>query len=258
MPKEVFSLGIPSELPLGRAVSLFLLDLLYPNRCPCCKQSIPWHRYVCDSCAATLALPEHAVCPGCGKAQEDCICDTAPAFDRGLAAVWYEGVGRAGILSLKDAESLHFARYCGTILGKQILADPQLNGYDCVVPVPMATRKKRRRYCNPAEVLAKEIAAVTRIPMRTDLLHCAETAVAQHTLSAAQRRKHVSQFSAAGKDLKGYRILLCDDVLTTGSTMNRCAELLKAQGAVSVAAAAAATTRRNKETADIHNLHTNS
>ena len=122
----------------------------------------------------------------------------------------------------------------------------------------MATRKKRRRYCNPAEVLAKEIAAVTRIPMRTDLLHCAETAVAQHTLSAAQRRKHVSQFSAAGKDLKGYRILLCDDVLTTGSTMNRCAELLKAQGAVSVAAAAAATTRRNKETTDIHNLHTNS
>ena len=61
-------------------------------------------------------------------------------------------------------------------------------------------------------------------------------------LSAAERHKNVEQFSAAPVSLEGMRVLLCDDVLTTGSTMNRCAALLKAQGAAEVAAISMTTT----------------
>lgn len=229
-----------------RAISLFLLDLLYPNRCPCCGVSIPWDAYLCENCQMLLEIPKNSICPGCGKAVEDCLCDTEPSFDRGLAATWYAGAGRSGVLSLKRAESLHFARFCGQELSRQIIEDFELQSYDCVVPVPMEKRKKWRRRINPAEILAKEIAAKTQIPLRTDLLRCGKTAAAQHTLSAAERRKNVHQFSATGADLTGYRILLCDDVLTTGSTMNRCAALLKTCGAVSVAAVVATTTRRKR------------
>ena len=68
------------------------------------------------------------------------------------------------------------------------------------------------------------------------------TGKTQHTLSAAERHKNVEQFSAAPVSLEGMRVLLCDDVLTTGSTMNRCAALLKAQGAAEVAAISMTTT----------------
>lgn len=119
-----------------------------------------------------------------------------------------------------------------------------------VAPVPMSRRKQLKRCCNPAAVLAKEVAAITRIPYRKDLLHDNGTGRQQHTLSAAQRRENTGQFSAGTVSLKGCRILLCDDVLTTGSTMNRCAALLKAQGAAEVAAVAATTTQLKKTEPD--------
>ena len=110
------------------------------------------------------------------------------------------------------------------------------------LPEIFLASKQRKRCCNPAAVFAREIAAVTRIPYRQDILHDNGTGKTQHTLSAAERHKNVEQFSVALVSLEGMRVLLCDDVLTTGSTMNRCAALLNAQGAAEVAAISMTTT----------------
>lgn len=87
------------------------------------------------------------------------------------------------------------------------------------------------------------MSSATGIPLRADLLEDTGTGAAQHTLSAKERAANTGHFQIPQTaDLTGYRILLCDDVLTTGSTMNRCAELLKSRGAAVVTAAAATTT----------------
>lgn len=240
-----------ADMGLGRKLELFLLDLLYPNACPCCGKSLPWQAYLCETCQTELlAYPADAFCSQCGKPVHDCICGEGLAYDRAVALTVYEGAVRKGVLSMKSAVSLQFGRFCGAELGKRILANDALSGYDMVAPVPMSRRKQLKRCCNPAAVLAKEVAAITRIPYRKDLLHDNGTGRQQHTLSAAQRRENTGQFSAGTVSLKGCRILLCDDVLTTGSTMNRCAALLKAQGAAEVAAVAATTTQLKKTEPD--------
>ena len=222
---------MPISISTGRKMQMFLLDLLYPNRCPCCNCSISWREYLCEACRQEVtAEPADAFCPLCGKLPRDCFCGTGLSYDRAAILTEYTGAARAGVLSMKSAASLHFGRFCGNVLGQRIAEDAVLSGYDSVVPVPMQLRKQRKRCCNPAAVFAREIAAVTRIPYRQDILHDNGTGKTQHTLSAAERHKNVEQFSAAPVSLEGMRVLLCDDVLTTGSTMNRCAALLKAQG----------------------------
>lgn len=226
----------------ARRWCMYLLDLFYPNCCPCCHKKILWKEYLCESCCTEMRMPGETFCPGCGKPWSQCICSTDLYYDRACVVTLYEGAGRKGILSMKSAESLQFGWHCAAILSERVLQDPQLRGYDLIVPVPMAKSRKKKRICNPAEVLAKELALLTGIPMRTDLLVDHGTGMTQHLLSAEARRRNVGQFDVQSVDLNGYRIILCDDVLTTGSTLNRCAQLLKSCGAVSVAAFVAAST----------------
>ena len=182
-----------ADMGLGRKLELFLLDLLYPNACPCCGKSLPWQAYLCETCQTELlAYPADAFCPQCGKPVHDCICGEGLVYDRAIVLTVYEG--------------LQFGRFCGAELGKRILADDALSGYDMVAPVPMSRRKQLKRCCNPAAVLTKEVAAITRIPYRKDLLHDNGTGWQQHTLSAAQRRENTGQFSAGTVSLNGCRI----------------------------------------------------
>lgn len=228
------------KLRRGRKCRMAVLDLFYPNRCPCCGTSIPWDSYLCGVCMEQIETSEEAFCPYCGKVSSDCICGTALSYDKAVVLTRYADAARAGVLSLKRASSLQFAWYCGTLLGERICQDPELSGYDAVVPVPMYKRTKRKRCLNPAEALAREIAASTGIPLCVKLLEDNGTGRQQHLLSAKERAENVAQFFLRpGAQLPGRRILLCDDVLTTGSTMNRCAKLLKSIGAEQVAAVAA-------------------
>ena len=98
------------------------------------------------------------------------------------------------------------------------------------------------------DVIIKALRRGFEVDDRDQFTNCAlvfaynGTGKTQHTLSAAERHKNVEQFSAAPVSLEGMRVLLCDDELPTGSTMNRCAALLKAQGAAEVAAISMTTT----------------
>ena len=141
----------------------------------------------------------------------------------------------------------NFARFSAKIIAERLLHSVDYGQYDCVTAVPMHHTKQRMRGFNQAELIGKALAAELEIPYRNDLLYKEKSAAAQHNLTAAERARNVSSFGAYDVSLDGMRILLCDDVLTTGSTMNRCAELLHRCGASCVTAAAAATTDRKRE-----------
>ena len=59
----------------------FLIDLVYPNRCPCCNQVIAWDAWICEACQIETALNPDTVCSGCGKPFDDCMCSESLAFD---------------------------------------------------------------------------------------------------------------------------------------------------------------------------------
>lgn len=221
-----------------KRIKRFLLDIFFPNRCPFCDKFIMWDEYYCAACWKALPLVGEEICHKCGKAP--CICNNELAYDGCYAALYYEGVAIEGILGLKTKNALNAAEVFGEILAKKL---PVTKKCDIIVPVPMSLKKQATRGYNQAEEIAAVISEKSGIPLRTTYLTKRDS-VAQHTLTAVERTKNAkTEFSGSDKDLSGKTILLCDDVMTTGSTVSECAKILKQMGAKAVFVAVGATTK---------------
>ncbi len=223
-----------------------LLNFFYPNRCPACDSLISAHALLCEACAEKLLLGQDDYCHLCGKV--NCICKHVQyAYDQAVVCSAYAEGTIPAIIALKSSRNTNFAPYAAQILANRLELGIYYKQIDCVMPVPMHSQKQRLRGYNQAALIAKEIARLMERPYREDVLTKGAGKIAQHKLNAAERARNVESFGIRETDLTGMRILLCDDVLTTGNTMNRCAALLKEQSAACVIAAAAATTIPKKQ-----------
>ncbi|MCQ2465111.1 MAG: double zinc ribbon domain-containing protein [Oscillospiraceae bacterium] len=219
-------------------VSRFLLDLAFPNRCPCCDGFIKWDMLVCGKCHRSVVPVYDKVCRKCGK--EICICAEELFYDMAAVPLRYEGPVREGILSLKRGNNKNFGIYTGRMLAEIIKNDFRSCRFDCVVPVPMSAYSLRKRGYNQAEVIASEISESLGIPVVSGILFKNNTQSSQHYLKRTERMKNITAIKINKTSLNGMNIILCDDVITTGSTVNRCAQLLKSSGCGSILLAAAA------------------
>lgn len=219
-----------------------LCDLLWPNCCPGCNTVLHPGELVCEICGEHMILPHDAVCHICGKAA--CVCKKRSfAYDRAVAACKYTDQTVSAVIRMKRSGNTNFAYFSARILADRIRYSLNFGQLDCVMPVPMHPSKERQRGYNQAALIADEIASLLSLPCRKDVLYKNKSRKEQHKLKNPEdRQKNVSSFGIHDIRLDGMRILLCDDVLTTGSTMDRCAALLKQNGASVVVAAAAATT----------------
>ncbi len=215
----------------------YLLDIVFPNRCPFCDEVIRWNKQVCDDCRATLIPACENICHKCGN--EECECDELKNYDNAYAAVFFddENVSRA-IYEFKRLGMSNLAEYTAEIVCKYI------DKADLVTGVPMGKRKRRRRGHNQADILAKCIGEYLNTPFENNLLYKIDTKEEQHNLDEQERQERVNDlFYASDVDLDGKTVVLCDDVMTTGATLNRCAELLKEMGADKVIVCVCAVTR---------------
>lgn len=219
-------------------VSKFILDLFYPNRCPCCGEFIRWDKLICGKCSRKVEAVYDKVCRKCGK--EICICSEDLRYSGAVVPFRYEGYAREGILSLKRGNNRNFGEYSGKIIARILKHEYKNRRFDFVVPVPMSKRSLVSRGYNQAEVIGREIADGLDIPVRNDILYKQNTSSSQHFLGRAQRFKNITAFDVNDIDISGKTVILCDDVITTASTVNRCASLLKQAGAAEVFLAAAA------------------
>ena len=220
-------------------VSRFLTDLFFPNRCPCCDDFIRWDKLICSRCHSEIVPVYERVCRKCGK--EICICAEELYYDMAAVPMRYENRVREGVLSLKRGNNKNFGEYSGKMLANIISEEFSDYHFDSVVPVPMSEQSRRKRGYNQAEIIASEISEKLRIPVADNLLVKQDTVSSQHYLNRTDRMKNISAIKLKHRlNLAGRNIILCDDVITTGSTVNRCAQLLKASGAGKILLAAAA------------------
>ena len=213
-----------------------LLDALFPMECVSCGAS---GNVICDKCAAVLPLLQSPCCEICSTPGDFARCERCVASERwfdGVRAPYrYAGIIRQAILALKYGGISAAAPQLGDLLA-DYLSDNPLPG-EIVAPVPMHQRRLRERGYNQADLLARRVAARGKLPYEKDLLLRTRQVEPQAGISgAALRAVNVagSIGVSTGHDVNGARIILIDDVATTGNTLETCAAALKQAGAVSV------------------------
>ncbi|MEO0999097.1 MAG: ComF family protein [Pseudomonadota bacterium] len=224
------------------------LDALYPPRCIACPEATDLPSGLCASCWAETRFISGAICDRCSVPIETTAglsppftCDACthhpPAWDRGRAAILYEGAGRRLALAFKHGDRLDMGRTLAPWMaaaGRDLLADA-----DLLVPVPLHWRRLFRRRYNQAAELAHHIARETGRPHAPDALRRARATPSQSGDRAARAANVAAAITAAPRaaaTLAGRRVLLIDDVLTTGATLSAAAEACRAAGATRVEA----------------------
>ena len=208
-----------------------LTDLFYPQRCVGCEKRAS--DLLCSACFGALPEIGRPRCGRCGMptAFETFVCEECKNIDFGFesaqAPLRYEGVGK---------EIVHVLKYHGYTRIVERLAAPLMLGaldgghqFVAVVPVPLHRSRLRRRGFNQAELLARSVARKINAPV-SDTLQVVRRTRDQVGLSAVERKANVREAFSCGGRVRG-RILLVDDVFTTGATMSSCAETLLRAGA---------------------------
>jgi ComF family protein len=233
-----------------------LLDVILPPICHICHSFIPdaGKIHICPACLNRLPLVSSPLCPICGipftGAGGDHRCGAClshpPHFDSARAQFLYEGHIRDLIHSFKYNKLTHLRSPLALLALEGVsgfLADHEPH---FIVPVPLHSSRLRQRGFNQAVLLGRVLSRQISLPMLPDALIRTRPTEPQIELTAAERRLNVKgAFTVNRADrIAGKRILLLDDVMTTGSTMNECAKELKKAGATVVIAATIARTAR--------------
>ena len=226
-----------------------ILDLIYPAACHLCECSLSNGRHLCTPCANKLHYIEPPFCTNCGECYDgnietDFICPNCHQlefdFDFARAAIHSEAGGRDLVHDFKYMRQIHLAselaRLMETALEDSRFSPYQKDGF--FVPVPLFWIRQRKRRFNQAEEIGKTLSARTDIPLHNALRRTRNTKT-QTRFSRAKRLENLkSAFtlkSSYKKQIQGQRIILLDDVFTTGSTANECAKVLKSAGAKNIA-----------------------
>jgi ComF family protein len=160
------------------------------------------------------------------------------AFDRAASFGAYEGPLRSLIHLLKYQGMKPLARPLAELMDRALPADNGKDGgggFDAIVPVPLNWRKQWSRGFNQAELLARHVSKRRGIPLMNALRRKRVTSTQAALATAGRKRNVAGAFAArANADLAGKRVLLIDDVMTTGATAGACASVLKRAGAKSI------------------------
>ncbi len=208
-----------------------LIGFIAPHDCLVCAKP---EEVVCTDCALSVLVRKVPSCFYCnrltadGRACQVCMRKTSL---RGAHVLWrYDGYAKSMIYRLKYANDRAMAAF----MAAQLTDTFDLSRYDLIVAVPSDGKALRRRGYNQAELLARVVAKQTNLPYRTTLLRVQHTP--QTHLRRSQRLEAVKGNFVCHRpqDVEGRRLLVVDDVMTTGATMNECARTLKAAGAKQV------------------------
>ncbi len=222
-----------------------VLDILFPPQCLKCSSLVAETGSLCSVCWLEISFIEGPACHACGLPFEydlgpKALCGACsqdhPLFKRARATLIYNDASRDIILSFKHGDRTHAAAAYGKWLlrsGRELIED-----IDIIVPVPLHWSRLFHRRYNQAALLAQELGKLTGKPVETNVLLRSKKTASQGHKTRNQRRLNLQGAftvpSKAQRKISEQRILLIDDVLTTGATVSACAKALLRAGAAKV------------------------
>jgi ComF family protein len=229
----------------SRKIAYSALASLYPASCPCCHRALADDIALCAQCWSSLSLIERPFCErlgtpmpvdhGTGLLSPAAMADP-PVYDRARAAVRYDASARLLVHRLKYGDRPELSKLLAQMMwraGHEILA-----GADLLVPVPLHRTRLWWRRFNQAALLAEAVSVLSGVKHDPLMLTRIKRTQTQVGLTRAKRRENLQGAFAVPVErqpfLSGKRVVLIDDVFTTGSTANATARILLRNGAAHV------------------------
>ena len=236
----------PANGPWSQILSA-VTDILFPPLCHGCRAFIPdaGEIHLCRDCLVKSPPIVSPLCTVCGvpfltEGGSDHVCGGClahlPPYETARAAALFEGPAREMIHRFKYGYKVHHARPLGLMTADRIGESVGRWGADLIVPVPLHLKKLRERGFNQAVLLGELLAKQWRLPMGRDNLRRTRWTEPQILLSGVERRENVrGAFTLCDPgEVRDRRVVLVDDVCTTGSTVAECALTLRKGGAAAV------------------------
>lgn len=218
---------------LLRAAGIGLLDLLFPLRCSGCGRH---GAAFCPACQARLEPPPARTCHRCGAAAALDLCDGCRGAPSPL-----DGIVAAALFQPPIQPAVHDLKYNGVRdlacpLGEIMAAGWPRTGLaaDVIAPVPLHRARRAERGYNQSGLLAQVLGERIGVPVDENLVIRQRATRPQVGLGQVERRENVAGAFVCRQPAAGLRVVLVDDVCTTGATLEACAAALKAAGAVAV------------------------
>ena len=216
------------------------LRTFFPKHCYLCNAVVYPRQRVCAACRETAPYIYPPVCERCGRSADDCRCGKRRrAFERCVSPFYHKGAAQNGIYTLKrEGYVVTVAGFVGE-MAEVVRREYGGIPFDLVTAVPLHKRELAERGFNQAEKLGRALAERLGLPYATVLTKITVTAP-QKELKAVERSGNLRGVFDVCGEVSGKTVLLVDDVITTGATLDECAKMLKIFGAAEVYAVTAA------------------
>lgn len=226
-----------------------LAKAFYPQRCAYCGKVVATDEFMCDECESVLPRITGDICIRCGRGKKECNCKNAEKYYNGIASPFYfSGNVRKGVHSFKFRNSPDNAEAYSFEMSETVKKRFGNIKFDYITEVPMTNKSQKDRGYNQCILLAKGISENTGIEYKSGVLVKLYETDKQHGLKLYMRKGNLSGvFDVKNpSDVEGKTILLCDDISTTGETLNECAKMLWLYGASEVYGISLALTKKDK------------
>lgn len=238
--------GLPIPDPVRLNFYRFC-NLFFPRRCASCRSAIDCMNrdYLCRRCLELLIFIEDPVCDVCGlplfgEITRRAVCPdcrgSRPSFRKARSAFIFSGSARDMVLRYKYGRETYLSSPLARWMAGVVRRAFDRGALDLIASVPIHPRKSRERGFDQARLLAGRLSRLIGVPLARKVLIRRNYSPSQTRLSRAERRKNIaSVFAVKDRDyFKGKRVLLVDDVYTTGATANECSRVLVKAGAAAV------------------------
>lgn len=225
--------------------------IIYTRRCRYCKNIVDVRKNICPRCENEIFRIEGKICFKCGYSIDECVCNKKSAhYLRICAPYYYAGAAKRAVKRLKYSNDTYIAKTLAEDMAEAFKAHYSEMDFDFCTYVPSHKKEMKKRGYNQAQLLAENLSAILDIPCEKLLIKTMVTSP-QHTLNESMRSGNLLGSIQLNSDcfekIQDARILLCDDIKTTGSTLNECAKTLMICGAAEVDCITFCITKKDKK-----------
>ena len=215
-----------------------MIDIIYPRRCPVCEEIVNEKGHlICKACIKKLPFVKDPYCIKCGKEiiSEDCAycdeCKSDREFESGRGLCNYTDEMKHIILKIKYDNKREYIEGFAKLMAIRYEKFIKVSKIDCIIPVPLHSSRKRMRGFNQSDILAKYLSKYLDLPVFFDCLCRVKKTKDQKGLNRTERLHNLDNaFMVRDLPSNIKNILIVDDVYTTGTTIEKCAKVLKDSG----------------------------